>query len=61
MFSTTGFATTVYKSVGANGVVSFSDTSPEGGVPAEVLQINPATPQSTEAHRFTAHPGFRFF
>jgi hypothetical protein len=43
-----GFAaTTVYKTVDENGVVSFSDKSPEEGE-AEVLQINTATQQPDE-------------
>jgi hypothetical protein len=37
-------ATKVYKTVDENGVVSFSDTSPEQG-DAEVLKINAATPE----------------
>lgn len=37
-------ATKVYKTVDENGVVSFSDTSPEQGE-AEVLKINTTTPQ----------------
>ena len=50
--STAGFAaTTVYKTVDENGVVSFSDKSPEEGeAEAEVLQINTAKPQTEEGH-----------
>lgn len=50
LFSSTVFATTVYKTVGENGVVSYSDTLPEGGVPSEVLHITPVMPHSADAH-----------
>ena len=48
--SSTGYAATVYKTVGENGVVSFSDTPPEGEALTEVLQITPTAPQSPEDH-----------
>ncbi len=44
-------AATVFKSVDENGVVTFSDTPPEGGVPAETLQIETPPPQDPQAHR----------
>jgi len=46
--STTALATTVYKTVDENGVVSFSDTPQEKD--AEVLKISTPEPQSPEEH-----------
>ena len=48
--STAGLASTVYKTVDENGVVSFSDTLPDGTTPIEVLQISPSKPQSPKEH-----------
>ena len=48
MWAAPGLATTVYKTVDENGVVSFSDTSTEAG--AEVLEITVAPPRSVENH-----------
>lgn len=44
-------AATVFRSVDENGVVTFSDKPPEGGVQAETLQIDTPPPQDPEAHR----------
>ena len=54
--ATAGFSTTVYKTVDEKGVVSFSDMPPAGGMPTQVLQIIPTSPQSPEAflERFEA-------
>ncbi len=48
MWADPGLATTVYKTVDENGVVSFSDTSTEAD--AEVVEITVAPPQSVVNH-----------
>ena len=45
-----GIAATVYKTMGENGVVSFSDTPIEGTTPIEILQVTPPSPQSPEEY-----------
>ena len=44
-------AATVYKTVDENGVVSYSDTMPEGQAPVETLQISAQTPPVSEETR----------
>jgi len=44
-------ATTVYKSVDENGVVTFSDTLPEGDVQVEILEIEAPPPQDPNAYQ----------
>lgn len=44
-------ATTVYKSVDENGVVTFSDTFPEGDVQVEILEIDAPPPQDPNAYQ----------
>lgn len=48
LWATSGLATTVYKTVDENGVVSFSDTA--SGGETEVLQISVPPPRSVENH-----------
>ena len=47
---TSAWGATVFRSVDENGVVTFSDTPPEGGVPAETMEIDTPPPQDPEAH-----------
>lgn len=42
---------TVYRSVDENGVVSFSDTPPEGDTAVDTLQIEARDPEPSEAER----------
>ncbi len=44
-------ATTVYRTVDENGVVSFSDAPPPGDVQSQQLQIDTPQPQDPQAHR----------
>ena len=44
-------AATVYRTVDANGVVSFSNTKPEGDAPVEALVIDTPAPQYGDAER----------
>ena len=44
-------AATVYKTVDANGVVSYSDIAPQGDVAVETLVIDAAAPQLTETEQ----------
>ncbi len=44
-------AATVYRTVDANGVVSFSSTKPEGDAPVETLVIDTLAPQPGDAER----------
>ncbi|MEH6583884.1 MAG: DUF4124 domain-containing protein [Halioglobus sp.] len=50
LFSASGSAVTVYKTVDGQGVVSFSDTPPVGDADAEVLQIVPAQAHEPEVY-----------
>lgn len=50
LVGTPGIAATVYKSVGENGVVSFSDTPIEGTTAVEVLQVTPPIAQAPEEY-----------
>lgn len=45
------FAATVYKTVDENGVVSYSDTPPEGDVSVETLTIDAAAPELSDTER----------
>lgn len=47
---TPGITATVYKTVGENGVVSFSDTPIEGATPIETLQVTAPMAQSPEEY-----------
>jgi Domain of unknown function (DUF4124) len=50
LFTPVVLATTVYKTVDANGVVGFSDNPPVGSTPTEVLQLEAAPAQAPEEH-----------
>ncbi len=46
-----GLAATVYKTVDADGVVSYSDIKPADGAPMETLVIDARTPEVTESEQ----------
>lgn len=50
LFSAAIQSATVYKTVGEDGVVSFSDTPPTGDVATEVMEVASPTPQSAETY-----------
>lgn len=50
MFSAAIQSATVYKTVGEDGVVSFSDIPPKSDVATEIMEVTAPSPQSVEAH-----------